>query len=96
MCFDNQHAFIPFIFDTFDYLNTDTVDILLEVQKIMYNNCFAQLYIFSKGIIKKMNELSTVSGIDACAIIYDKKYSQTEVWPSTSEVKCVVKVQEEV
>lgn len=41
-----------------------------------------------------MNELSTLSGIDACAIIYDKKYSQTEVWPSTSRVKCLVNVQE--
>jgi hypothetical protein len=35
---DNQHAFIPFAFDTFGFLAPDAVDLLQSVQKIMHNN----------------------------------------------------------
>jgi hypothetical protein len=35
---DNQHAFIPFAFDTFGFLAAEAVDNLKRVQKIMYNN----------------------------------------------------------
>ncbi|XP_051132743.1 agamous-like MADS-box protein AGL80 [Andrographis paniculata] len=34
-----------------------------------------------KGLIKKVSELSTLCGIDACAIIYSPYDSQPEVWP---------------
>jgi hypothetical protein len=37
-CFDNQHAFIPFWFDSFGFLAPDTVDLLQIVQKIILNN----------------------------------------------------------
>jgi len=37
-CFDNQHAFILFAFDTFGFLAPETVDILHRVQKVMYDN----------------------------------------------------------
>jgi hypothetical protein len=37
-CSDNQHAFIPFAFDTFGFLAPDAVDLLQRVQKIMHNN----------------------------------------------------------
>ena len=35
-----------------------------------------------KGLIKKISELSTLCGINACAIIYSPQDSQPEVWPS--------------
>jgi len=34
---DNQHIFIPFMFDTFDFLAPEVVD-LYKVQMVMYNN----------------------------------------------------------
>jgi hypothetical protein len=34
----DQHIFIPFVFDTFDFLIPEAVDILKRVQRIMYNN----------------------------------------------------------
>jgi hypothetical protein len=37
-CSDNQHAFIPFAFDTFGFLAPDAVNLLQRVQKIMHNN----------------------------------------------------------
>ncbi|KAH7862239.1 hypothetical protein Vadar_001920 [Vaccinium darrowii] len=36
-----------------------------------------------KGLMKKVNELSTLCGIDACAIIYSPYESQPDVWPDT-------------
>jgi len=38
MCSDNQHAFIPFAFDTFDFLAPEVVDLLRRVQMVMHNN----------------------------------------------------------
>jgi hypothetical protein len=38
MCSDNQHTFIPFTFDTFEFLTPDAVDFLQRVLKIMHNN----------------------------------------------------------
>jgi len=37
-CADNQHAFIPFAFDTFGFLASEVVDLLHRVQRVMYNN----------------------------------------------------------
>ncbi|ESQ29523.1 hypothetical protein EUTSA_v10024162mg, partial [Eutrema salsugineum] len=42
-----------------------------------------------KGLLKKVNEVSTLCGITACAIIYSP-YSNPEVWPSNSCVQMVV------
>ncbi|KAI5408371.1 agamous-like MADS-box protein AGL80 [Lathyrus oleraceus] len=42
------------------------------------------------GIIKKVNEISTLCGIEACAIIYDRNNPQPEVWPSDVGVKNVL------
>jgi hypothetical protein len=39
-CSDNQHAFIPFAFDTFGFLAPDVVDLLQRVQKNMHNVVF--------------------------------------------------------
>nr|ACI05256.1 type I MADS box transcription factor [Petunia x hybrida] len=36
-----------------------------------------------KGLMKKVSELSTLCGIDACAIIYSPYENQPEVWPYT-------------
>ncbi|CAH2054913.1 unnamed protein product [Thlaspi arvense] len=43
-----------------------------------------------KGLMKKVNELSTLCGITACAIIYSPYDSNPEVWPSNSGVQRVV------
>ncbi|XP_031103983.1 agamous-like MADS-box protein AGL80 [Ipomoea triloba] len=43
-----------------------------------------------KGLIKKVSELSTLCGIDACAIIYSPYENQPEVWPSTAGAQRVV------
>jgi hypothetical protein len=37
-CSDNQHVFIPFAFDTFDFLAPEVVDLLKRVQRVMHNN----------------------------------------------------------
>lgn len=34
-CSDDQHAFIPFAFDTFDFLAPEVVGLLHRVQKVM-------------------------------------------------------------
>nr|XP_016464483.1 PREDICTED: agamous-like MADS-box protein AGL80 [Nicotiana tabacum] len=36
-----------------------------------------------KGLMKKVSELSTLCGIEACAIIYSPYENQPEVWPNT-------------
>ncbi|CAL5203231.1 unnamed protein product [Lathyrus oleraceus] len=43
-----------------------------------------------KGLMKKVSELSTLCGIDACAIIYSPYESQPEVWPSSIGVQRVL------
>jgi hypothetical protein len=43
-----------------------------------------------KGLMKKVSELSTLCGIDACAIIYSPYDSQPDVWPNTSGVQRVI------
>ncbi|KAE9599084.1 hypothetical protein Lal_00044015 [Lupinus albus] len=42
------------------------------------------------SLVKKMNELTTLCGIEACAIIYDPNESQPEVWPSHPEVQRLI------
>jgi hypothetical protein len=37
-CSDNQHAFIPFAFDTFSFLAPEVVDLLHRVEKVMHIN----------------------------------------------------------
>ncbi|MCI03397.1 auxilin-like protein [Trifolium medium] len=36
-CSNNQHAFIPFAFDTFGFLTPEAVDILKRVQRVMHS-----------------------------------------------------------
>ncbi|CAK7340419.1 unnamed protein product [Dovyalis caffra] len=43
-----------------------------------------------KGLMKKVSELSTLCGIDACAIVYSPYESQPEVWPSPLGVQRVL------
>ncbi|KAB2072151.1 hypothetical protein ES319_A08G271900v1 [Gossypium barbadense] len=43
-----------------------------------------------KGLMKKVSELSTLCGIDACAIMYSPYESQPEVWPSAMGVQRVL------
>uniref|UniRef100_A0A7N0T7Z5 MADS-box domain-containing protein n=1 Tax=Kalanchoe fedtschenkoi TaxID=63787 RepID=A0A7N0T7Z5_KALFE len=35
-----------------------------------------------RGLMKKVNELSTLCGIDSCAVIYSPYEAQPEVWPA--------------
>ncbi|KAM6550610.1 hypothetical protein CsatB_000418 [Cannabis sativa] len=44
-----------------------------------------------KGLIKKVSELSTLCGVDACAIIYNPYDTQPEVYPSPAGVHRIVK-----
>ncbi|CAA2983136.1 agamous-like MADS-box AGL80 [Olea europaea subsp. europaea] len=43
-----------------------------------------------KGLMKKVSELSTLCGIDICAIIYSSYESQPEVWPDNRGIHCVL------
>ncbi|KAH7853352.1 hypothetical protein Vadar_001464 [Vaccinium darrowii] len=43
-----------------------------------------------KGLMKKVSELSTLCGIDACTIIYSPYESQPEVWPNTGGAQRVL------
>ncbi|CAN7000721.1 unnamed protein product, partial [Brassica oleracea var. botrytis] len=43
-----------------------------------------------KGLMKKVNELSTLCGINACAIICSPYDSNPEVWPSNSGVQRII------
>ncbi|KAG4906720.1 hypothetical protein AAZX31_20G044000 [Glycine max] len=42
------------------------------------------------GLIKKMDEISTLCGIEACAIFYTPNNPQPEVWPSDSGAQSVL------
>jgi hypothetical protein len=37
-CSDNQHAFIPFVINTFGFMASDAVNILKRVKRVMHNN----------------------------------------------------------
>lgn len=43
-----------------------------------------------KGLMKKVSELSTLCGVDACAIIYSSYDPQPEIWPSPSGAQRVL------
>lgn len=43
-----------------------------------------------KGLLKKVTELSTLCGIDACAIIFSPFSAQPELWPSAVGVQRVL------
>ncbi|XP_047331919.1 agamous-like MADS-box protein AGL80 [Impatiens glandulifera] len=43
-----------------------------------------------KGLMKKVSELSTLCGIDACAIIYSPYEAQPDVWPNGPGVQRVL------
>ncbi|EOA26251.1 hypothetical protein CARUB_v100244820mg, partial [Capsella rubella] len=43
------------------------------------------------GLKKKLNEIKTLCGVDACAVIYDPEKPTPDVWPSEPEVSDVIK-----
>ncbi|KAF5735026.1 agamous-like MADS-box protein AGL80 [Tripterygium wilfordii] len=43
-----------------------------------------------QSLMKKASELSTLCGIDACAIIYNPYEEQHEVWPSNEEIQPIL------
>jgi len=45
---------------------------------------------FSTGITKKINEITTLCGIDACGIIYDENNDGATVYPSKKGVQMVL------
>ena len=63
-----------------------------KVKLAYITNDSARKAIFKKmkGLMKKVSELSTLCGIDACAILYSRYDSQSEVWPSPLRVQLVV------
>ncbi|XP_024634671.1 agamous-like MADS-box protein AGL80 [Medicago truncatula] len=44
----------------------------------------------ARGIMKKINEISTLCGIEAGAIIYEQNNPEVQVWPSDSGVRSVI------
>jgi hypothetical protein len=42
-CSDNQHVFILFAFDTFDFLAPEAVELLNRIQKIMHSNVMSPM-----------------------------------------------------
>ncbi|KAE8732673.1 Agamous-like MADS-box protein AGL90 [Hibiscus syriacus] len=64
-----------------------------KVKLAYINNDSARKATFKKrkkGLMKKVSELSTLCGIDACAIMYSPYESQPEVWPSPMGVQRVL------
>jgi hypothetical protein len=49
----NQHAFIPFLFDTFGFLAPDVVNMLKRVQRVMHNNVMSLRYL--NIVFKRIN-----------------------------------------
>ncbi|KAL3820544.1 hypothetical protein ACJIZ3_006449 [Penstemon smallii] len=49
-----------------------------------------------RGIIKKVEELSTLCGVDACAVIYSQYENQPGVWPSPEGTTAVLSHYEEL
>ncbi|KAL2941119.1 MADS-box transcription factor PHERES 1 [Bienertia sinuspersici] len=43
-----------------------------------------------KGLLKKVEELTTLCGVDACAIIYSPYDGRTEAWPSPTGARRVL------
>lgn len=54
-----------------------------SARKISYNKR-------KKSLMKKIDELTTLCGIDACAIVYSDFDPQPEVWPSPWEVQRII------
>ncbi|CAA7045509.1 unnamed protein product [Microthlaspi erraticum] len=44
----------------------------------------------NKGLLKKVNELSTLCGVSACAIVYSPYTTNPDVWPSNAGVHSVI------
>jgi hypothetical protein len=42
------------------------------------------------NLFKKVDELSTLCGIEACAIVFGPYESEPEIWPTPSGVQCVL------
>lgn len=42
------------------------------------------------GLMKKVHELSTLCGVDACVMIYSPNNPEPDVWPSRSEAERVI------
>jgi hypothetical protein len=49
-CFENQHVFISFKFDTFDFLAPKAVNVLKRVQRVMHSNAVSPR---SQGVVFK-------------------------------------------
>jgi hypothetical protein len=61
-CSNNQHAFIPFAFDTFGFLAPDAVNMLKRVQRVMHSNVVSPKYL---DIVFKMIDISIQKGLAA-------------------------------
>ncbi|XP_058782043.1 agamous-like MADS-box protein AGL80 [Vicia villosa] len=54
-----------------------------KARKLTYNKR-------KKSLVKKVDEITTLCGVDACAIIYGPYDPQPEIWPSPSGVEKVL------
>ena len=66
-CSDNQHAFIPFVFDTFGFLAPETVDLLHRVQKVMHSNVMSSR---SMNVVFTMIGFAIQKGLAAQFVVH--------------------------
>jgi len=69
-CYDNQHVYISFVFDTFDFLIPNVVDLLHRVQRVTHINVMTHR--FMNVVFQKiwLCYSKRSSGIDCCTFVF--------------------------
>jgi hypothetical protein len=66
VCSDNQHVFIPFAFDTSDFLAPKVIELLKRVQKVMHSNIVSDRYL---NVIFRMIDFAIQKGSMAQLVV---------------------------
>ncbi|GKE70005.1 hypothetical protein Tco_1528077 [Tanacetum coccineum] len=61
-CIENQHVFVPFVFDTFGFLALEAVELLNKVQRVMHSNVMTHR---STNIVSKRISFAIQKGVAA-------------------------------
>ncbi|KAL6547310.1 hypothetical protein OROMI_023031 [Orobanche minor] len=70
-CMENQHAFMPFAFDTFGFLVPEVVDLIKRIQKVMHSNVMTPRYAANED--KSTTKRRKISKDEECGIEDDQK-----------------------
>jgi hypothetical protein len=65
-CSKNQHAFIPFVFDTFGFLAPEAVDLLKRLQRAMHSNVLTPMYM---NVVFRRLEFAIQKGLAAQLVV---------------------------